>query len=138
MKTKKLTKAESLPCPFCGCQPKAQLNEESLPELTAKYWSVSCSGSRRCHVSPMSFGDTMAGAVAVWNRRNPRAHVLFTVVVFTAKDSVCEGAFATEAEALAEVKKLRATMRGALGFRIDRVESILIHKLPGSKKGVRK
>lgn len=56
-----------LPCPFCGCAPKLEVNDPDA-KGDAKQWSVQCVGPK-CHIEPYSAGMKQEWAVEEWNIR---------------------------------------------------------------------
>lgn len=65
MESMTLTKADALPCPFCGEQPTIQFWHGGGPQKRM----IACVNDSGCDVQPSVTGNTRRLALAKWNRR---------------------------------------------------------------------
>lgn len=64
-----MSNTKPLPCPFCG-------GEATIDKIaTGRSWPDCFVACDTCPTAPLSFGDTLAEAVANWNTRHTPAEV---------------------------------------------------------------
>lgn len=101
-----------LPCPFCGCKPKVEIERD---RWTRKFYRVRCQ-SLRCHTKPRTCTHSIAGipfyredAIAAWNTRHDAACCASLIRPYA---EICHDATASPIEReTALLKEWNATLR---------------------------